>query len=207
MSAKKILLIIVALLLGFGVYKTFLTGSGPEIRNARPASRLIICFGDSLTHGTGAPVGRDYPSQLEKLINRPVINAGVPGDTTAKALARLERDVLRKKPGIVLITLGGNDLKNGILPGTAFTNLKKIVTAIQEQGGLVVLGGVRIPLLDRGYGSGYRKLARQAGAVLVPDVLAGIIDKPGLMSDRIHPNGKGYAIMARKFADALQPFL
>ena len=207
MPGKKILLIIVALLLCFGIYKLFSADSGPEIRNARPASRVIICFGDSLTHGTGAPVGRDYPSQLEKLINRPVINAGVPGDTTATALARLERDVLKKKPGIVLITLGGNDLKNGVLRGTAFAKFKKIVTAIQDRGGLVVIGGIRIPFLDRGYGSGYRELARQVGAVLVPDVLGEIIDKPKLMSDRIHPNGDGYGVMARRFADALQPYL
>ncbi|MCF6290434.1 MAG: GDSL-type esterase/lipase family protein [Desulfobacterales bacterium] len=208
MTGKKALLITVALLLSaVGIYKLFSAGSGTEIRNARPAGRVIVCFGDSLTHGTGAPEGRDYPGQLAKLINRPVINAGIPGDTTATALARLERDVLTRKPGIVLITLGGNDLKNGALRGATFARLKKIVTAIQDQGGLVVVGGIRIPFLDRGYGSGYRELAREVGAVLVPDVLDGIINNPKLMSDRIHPNGDGYAIMARRFAEALQPFL
>jgi lysophospholipase L1-like esterase len=69
----------------------------------------------------------DYPSQLSKMISRPVINAGVPGDTTASALERLERDVLAYSPDIVLITLGGNDLKNGVASDSAFKNLKKIV--------------------------------------------------------------------------------
>ena len=84
----------------------------PPVKNARPTGESIICFGDSLTYGTGASQGMDYPSQLSRLIGRPVINAGIPGDTTATALARLDRDVLSLSPRIVLITLGGNDLKN-----------------------------------------------------------------------------------------------
>ena len=66
----------------------------PPIKNPRPAGENIVCFGDSLTYGTGASQGMDYPTQLSRLIGRPVINAGIPGDTTATALARLERDVL-----------------------------------------------------------------------------------------------------------------
>jgi lysophospholipase L1-like esterase len=53
------------------------------------------------------------------MISRPVINAGVPGDTTARAMQRLERDVLAYAPDIVLVTLGGNDLKNGVASDAA----------------------------------------------------------------------------------------
>ena len=71
----------------------FLTSTHQDFSNGLFGEK-IICFGDSLTYGTGASRGMDYPSQLSKMISRPVINAGVSGDTTARALQRLERDVL-----------------------------------------------------------------------------------------------------------------
>lgn len=95
----------------------------PIVTNARPQGENIICFGDSLTFGTGASQGKDYPSQLSELIKRPVINAGVPGDTTERALTRLEEDVLSRSPRIVCLTLGGNDLKNGVPKDEAMKNL------------------------------------------------------------------------------------
>jgi lysophospholipase L1-like esterase len=145
----------------------------------------------------------DYPSQLSKMIGRAVINAGRPGDTTADALRRLERDVLSQSPDIVLITLGGNDLKNGIAAETAFRNLKRIVTSIQAQGGRVVIGGLSFPLRDRGYGRGYRRLAEETGARLIPHLLQDIMGNPRLMSDPIHPNGEGYTRVAEAFRTAM----
>jgi len=135
------------------------------------------------------------------------INAGVPGDTTAAALARLEQDVLARSPRIVCITLGGNDLKNGVPRDEAFANLAAIVRRIHATGALVVVGGIDIPLLGRGFGSAYRDLAEETGAVLIPDVLDGIMGKPALMSDTIHPNADGYAVMAARVHRALRPYL
>jgi acyl-CoA thioesterase-1 len=167
----------------------------------------IICFGDSLTYGTGAARHKSYPAQLSEMIGQPVINAGVPGDTTATALERLAEDVLDQSPRIVLITLGGNDLKNGVSKNTAFKSLKAIVEAIQAEGGLVILGGVKFIILDKGYGEMYKKLAKDTGIILVPNVLKGLIGKEKYMSDPIHPNGEGYAIMAERFYKAMEPYL
>src|SRR5438034_3864710 len=58
----------------------------------------VIAFGDSLTAGYGAQQGEDYPSRLSSLIGTAVINAGVSGDTTESALARLDNDVLTRGP-------------------------------------------------------------------------------------------------------------
>ena len=44
-------------------------------------------------------------------------------------------------------------------------------------------------------------------ALLVPDILHGIIGNPDLMSDAIHPNDRGYAIVADRLEPALQSFL
>jgi acyl-CoA thioesterase I len=187
----------------------YLALRAPEqpVRNAKPASRVIVCFGDSLTYGTGAPEGMDYPSQLAELLDREVVNAGMPGETTAGALRRLEEDVLSLGPGVVLLTLGGNDLKNGVGREQAFANLLRIVTAIQNSGALVVLGGIDVPIHGRGFGEAYRELAKATGAVLVPNVFEGIWGRSELMSDPIHPNALGYGVMAKRFHEALAPHL
>jgi lysophospholipase L1-like esterase len=179
----------------------------PPVKNARPTGESIICFGDSLTYGIGASQGMDYPSQLSRLIGRPVINAGIPGDTTATALARLDRDVLGRSPRIVLITLGGNDLKNRQDRDRAFQNLAAIITSIQDRGALVVVGGLDVPIWGRGFQVRYRKVCEETGAVLVPDILKGLLGNPEKMSDAIHPNDAGYGIMAGYFHEAIKPYL
>ena len=179
----------------------------PRVVNAHPERLTVVCFGDSLTYGTGAQPGMEYPTYLSEFLQREVINAGRPGETTAGALTRLWDDVLVHEPGIVFLTLGGNDLKNGLDREQAFANLTEIVLTIQEQGALVVVGGIDIPFHGRGFAEGYRELAKETGAVLVPNVYADILGRSELMSDPIHPNGKGYRIMAETFYKAASPFL
>jgi acyl-CoA thioesterase-1 len=198
---KKLFYIILAAAIVFLGYKLFL--SSTRTGSTKLPYETIICFGDSLTYGNGAGEGRDYPSQLSTMIGKPVVNAGVPGDTTARALKRLDSDVLSKSPDLVLITLGGNDLKNGVAKELAFNNLRKIVESIQHAGAKVIIGGLRFPLQDRGFGSAYRQLAEDTGAVLIPDIYKDIMGNRKLMSDPIHPNGDGYKIMAERFREAI----
>ena len=178
---------------------------GPE--PITPRGENIICFGDSLTFGTGAPRDKSYPAHLAEMIGQPVVNSGIPGDTTTRALQRLARDVLSKSPRIVLITLGGNDLRKGVDKKTAFKNLKEIVEAIQARGALVVIGGIKLKFWDRGYEGGYKKLAEETGALLVPDILGDMMGNEKLMHDTIHPNAAGYKLMAQKFYETIKPYL
>ncbi|MGA1865190.1 MAG: arylesterase [bacterium] len=177
-----------------------------KIKNSIPSGETIICFGDSLTYGTGAKKGMDYPSQLSGMIGMPVHNEGVPGDTTSDALRRID-DVMKKNPRIVLLTLGGNDLKNGVPKETAFENLQVIIEKIQEKGALVIIGGIDLPFFGKGFGDAYELIARKTGSILIPNIFDGILGHPDLMSDSIHPNSAGYTIMARHFYKALKPYL
>ena len=195
-------LTIICLIAGYMIFS-----ASPEITNAHPVGENIICFGDSLTYGTGASEGMDYPSQLSSLMGLAVINAGVPGDTTRDALQRLQRDVLKRSPRIVLITLGGNDLKNKVPKDAAFSNLQAIIEAIQETGALVVVGGIDIPLFGRGFGLEYERVCSQTGAVLIENIYSGVFGHQELMSDPIHPNDRGYRIMAERFYEAMKPYL
>ena len=191
-----------ALIIGYRYWS-----AGPKISVEELQGNTIVCFGDSLTYGTGAPSGKSYPAQLEGMLDRPVINAGVPGDTTAGALGRLQKDVLDRSPRLVLITIGGNDLKNGVAVEKARANLQAILSAIRSHGALAVVGGINIPLMDRGYGRMYEEVTGETDALLVDNILGGIMGHSKLMSDQIHPNGAGYAIMAERFKEAIEPYL
>ena len=176
------------------------------ITNRIPDGETIVAFGDSLTFGTGATTAQSYPSQLSRMIGEEVINLGVPGDTTADALARIEQ-VIAKNPRIVLLTIGGNDLKNGADKDLAFENIRQMIKQLQEAGALIIIGGIEIPLLDRGFSDAYKTVAKETRSVLLPNVLQGIMGNRKLMSDSIHPNADGYKIMAEKFHEVMKPFL
>ncbi|CCK78208.1 MULTISPECIES: GDSL-type esterase/lipase family protein [Desulfobacula] len=201
---KTIIITSTVILVSLAVLFSF--PSSYKIKNADPIGETIVCFGDSLTYGTGATKGMDYPSQLSRLIDIEVINSGVPGDTTEKALNRIDK-IINMNPRIVLITIGGNDLKNGVKKEIAFKNIEQLIHIIQKNGALVILGGIDVPFWGRGFGRGYIELAEKTGSVLVQNIFKDIFGKPRLMSDSIHPNNQGYTIMAKHFYKALKPYL
>jgi len=69
------------------------------------------------------------------------------------------------------------------------------------------VGGLDVPVWGRGFQEQYRKVCEETGAVLVPDILKGLLGNPGKMSDAIHPNDAGYGIMAGYFYEAIKPYL
>jgi lysophospholipase L1-like esterase len=71
----------------------------------------LVCFGDSLTRAQDGYV-KILKDHLEKL-NIKVVNAGLGGDKTPAALARLRSDVISLKPDAVSVFLGANDAAVG----------------------------------------------------------------------------------------------
>lgn len=71
-----------------------------------------------------------------------VINAGVGGDNTDNLLARIEKDVLSKKPDLVILMVGTNDMLNSkkMISFLHYQqNLEQIVEAITANGSEMVL--------------------------------------------------------------------
>lgn len=203
---RKLLIISCLLLIAAGL-GWWLTRESPyPITNERPTGTNIIALGDSLTSGHGIGEERSYPAQLARLLNVPILNKGVAGDTAAEALNRLDRDVLANDPRVVLVFLGGNDVLQRHPREQWFPTLEKIVRRVQERGALVILIGMEAGL-DGGLNDAYRELARKTGCPFVSRVMSGIIGQSDLLIDAVHPNEKGCALIAQRVATVMRKYV
>lgn len=175
-----------------------------NVRNLDSHGTNVIAFGDSLTAGYGAQAGEDYPSRVSAATGIAIINAGISGDTTEAALARLDRDVLSRDPRIVLLGLGGNDYLQSIPLATTETNLRSIIDKIEAAGAAVILLGFRFPSLNADYEAMYKRVAKDERCFFVANVLSGILTHPELKSDEVHPNARGYQLMADRISGPLK---
>lgn len=193
-----------ALVLVFAAWVAWRHYSIGNVRNLDSRGSNVIAFGDSLTAGYGAQPGEDYPSRVSAATGIAIINAGVSGDTTEMALARLDRDVLSRDPRIVIVGLGGNDYLQSVPIATTETNLRSIIDKIESAGAVVILLGFRFPSLSADYEAMYKRVAKDDRCLFVANVLSGILTNPELKSDEIHPNARGYQLMADRVAGPLQ---
>ena len=204
MRARSLLVAAVLVVAGLVAWLVLASGSAP----ARPTSgERIIAFGDSLVRGVGASPGRDVVSVLSRRLGVPIVNAGRSGDTTGAALTRLDSSVLSRNPRIVIVLLGGNDMLRRVPRATTFANLDAIVSRIRARGAAVILVSVELGFGTGSDGRAYEELASRTSSALVRDILSGIFGRQALMSDGIHPNDRGYELMADRIEPALRNFV
>jgi acyl-CoA thioesterase-1 len=161
----------------------------------------IVAFGDSLVYGTGSS-GGGFVRMLEQQLGRPIENLGVPGDTTADGLARLD-EALELDPSVAILLLGGNDFLRQVPQDETFANLGIMIERLQADGAAVLLVGVRGGLLRDHFAARFEELAKRHGTAYVHDVLDDTLGVSGYMADQVHPNDRGYAVIA----DRVQPVL
>jgi len=178
-----------------------------EIKNINSKGENIICFGDSITFGYGVNPGEDYPSDLAKMLNMPVINAGLDADTSSGGLQRIDAEVLEKDPLLVIIEFGGNDFLKKIPLEKTVKNIETMIQKIQEKGAMVALVDVRMGFVMRDYGSQYKRLSRKYQTIFTEPALSGIITNPQLKSDFFHPNADGYKLIAQRIYRSIIPYL
>jgi acyl-CoA thioesterase-1 len=99
------------------------TEAAPPARQEPHYEGTIVAVGDSLTAGFGVGEEDAYPARLERKLREAgfpwrVINAGISGETSSGALARVEW-VLKLRPDIVILATGANDGLRGIDPRDA----------------------------------------------------------------------------------------
>ncbi len=196
-----------ALVVAFAAWVGWRHYSIGNVRNLDSRGSNVIAFGDSLTAGYGAGAGEDYPSRVSASTGVAIINAGVSGDTTESALARVDKDVLSRDPRVVIVGLGGNDYLQSVPIATTETNLRSIIDKIEAGGAPVLLLGFRFPSLNADYEAMYKRVAKDERCLLVPNLLSGILTHPELKSDEVHPNARGYQLVADRVAGPLQKLL
>lgn len=183
-----------------------LAGCGRQRPRSRPvpAGATVLALGDSLTFGTGATADTSYPAELARLTGWQVINAGVPGDSSAQAAQRLPGLLAEHAPRLVLVSIGGNDFLRQLPPADTRAQIEGIVRASLASGAQVLLVAVPRPSAGAAWLGSltdhpmYAGLAEALGVPLQRQGWSEVLSDETLRSDRVHANSAGYAEMARQ---------
>ena len=169
-----------------------------------PAEAVVLAFGDSLTFGTGAQEAESYPAQLEALIGRRVVRSGVPGETSAQALARLPAVLEEHAPALLLLCIGGNDFLRRLGNRQAEENVRAMVRLAKERGVRVFLIGTPEPGFTVTPPAFYAAIADEHALPYDGAVIGEVLRDASLKADPVHPNARGYRVIAERLADALR---
>jgi acyl-CoA thioesterase I len=168
----------------------------------------VVFLGDSITDGWD--LARSFPG-------KPYVNRGIGGQTTPQMLVRVFPDVIDLHPAAVIILAGTNDISGNTGPETP-AMVEENLMAISE---LAARHGIKVILCTLTPVSDYtahpqthnrppadilklnawlRNYAQQAHFGLA-DYYPAVVDDHGMMregysEDGLHPNAKGYALMA-----------
>ena len=187
-----------------------------SISAAPPPRPLVLAFGDSLTAGYGLDRGLGFAPQLQATLRRhgiaaTVADGGVSGDTSQAGLARLgwTLDGLGRKPDLVIVELGANDMLRGLAPTLTRSNLDAILTELGKRRVKVVLAGMRAaPNLDPAYIASFERLypalATKHGATLYPFFLDGVAGQRQMVQgDGMHPTFAGIKTIVTRIAPTI----
>ena len=178
-------------------------GKGPQLATLGN-NDVVLAFGDSLTFGTGASPAESYPAQLQSLIGRKVVNAGVPGEISGDGLQRLPEVLEEVQPKLLILCHGGNDFLRKQSEAVAAANVRAMITLARDKGIGVVLIATPKPGLSLSPPDFYAEIAKEFAIPFNDDALKSILRDNNLKSDLIHPNARGYAQIAERVAQLLR---
>lgn len=178
--------------------------------------RRVVFMGDSITDSWDDPrYGGFFPG-------RPYVVRGISGQTTPQMLIRFRPDVLALKPSVVVILAGTNDIAGNTGPTTleaiedniasmadlARANGVRVVLAsllpvsdYEQRDGRAVVQTVRRPPEKIVALNGWLKSYAAAHGHVFLDYYAATADARGFLKDELsddglHPNARGYEVMA-----------
>jgi lysophospholipase L1-like esterase len=175
---------------------------------ASPEARRVVFLGDSITDGW----------KLEQYFpGKPYVNRGISGQTTPQMLVRMFPDVIDLKPAALIILAGTNDVarNTGAETATMVEENFQAMTELAQAHGVKVIFCLLTPVSD--YTANKQTEHRPPGDILklnawlrdfaaahnvgVADYYSALVDDKGMLrngdsDDGLHPNAKGYALMA-----------
>lgn len=187
---------------------------------ALPAEpRRVVFLGDSITDGW--KLAQTFPDQ-------PYVNRGISGQTTAQMLVRMYPDVINLKPAALIILAGTNDISRNTGPVTLaqIADDFRAMTELAKAHGIKVILCTVMPVSDYTsrkqterrppadilkLNAWLKEYAAASGAILA-DYYAATVDekgflKDGFSGDGLHPNARGYELMAPVAASAIRKAL
>ena len=183
---------------------------------AGATEQRVVFMGDSITDAWQQPrFGGFFPG-------KPYVDRGISGQTTPQMLLRFRRDVIELKPKVVVILAGTNDIagNTGTMSDEDIQNNLMSMSQLAHANNIKVVFGSVTPVsayhtaMPRGVpqtslrpmtrikalNDWMKKYATANGDIYL-DYFSAMTDQDGLMrteltEDDLHPNAKGYAIMA-----------
>ena len=189
---------------GAGLLLVTLAGCGRDKKTAQPVQpgSTVLALGDSLTFGTGASAETSYPTVLAGLTGWNVVNAGVPGDTSAQALARLPALLAEHQPKLVIVSIGGNDFLRKLPESDTHAHVHAICKQSLDAGAQVLLVAVPRATVAAALGQMtdhalYAEVSEDLKIPLQREAWGEVLAQPDLRADAVHANARGYAQFAR----------
>ena len=192
-----------ACLLALALLATAGCGKQPRLQPLAQDA-VVLAFGDSLTYGTGADERDSYPAQLALLIGRTVARAGVPGEISGDGLKRLPEALDEHQPRLLILCHGGNDFLRRLSRQQVAANVRAMIRLAKERGIEVVLIGTPEPGLAVSAPEFYAEIAKELRVPYEDGVIGQILRDSSLKSDPIHPNARGYRLIAERLAGLLK---
>jgi acyl-CoA thioesterase-1 len=193
------------------------TLTGAMIYGGQAPKKVIVAFGDSYFSGYGLDPQNSFPAQFEKAMRARghkarVINAGVPGETIADGLVRLDK-TLKTKPDLIILELGANDAEQGLDPAVSKANLDMMLQRIKAAHVRVLLCGAVAPAsfgeeYQASFDPIYPDMAAKHRVPLYPSILEGVSSDSSLIQDDgEHPNQHGVEVMVDRMLPVVEQAL
>ncbi len=205
------------------------SGIQPSASTRALPFKRILCFGDSITLGatsrildglTSLAIVEGYVSKLRRRLTREygagieLINSGFPAEDTSDGLRRLDRELHRFRPDLVLLLEGVIDVNNPYPNlNEARDNLSKMMKMVLREGTACIIG-TYIPLNKQGFrvrGIGnvaelnrvIRVEANKQSVPVADHEEASELNMSLQGPDGLHPNDDGYRLMADTWFQAI----
>ena len=176
-----------------------------------PNQTRVVFLGDSIT---------DFWRLNEYFTGREYLNRGISGQVTGEMLGRMKADVLDLRPKAVIIFGGTNDIARGTPARTIQNNLSMMADLCRANGVIPIFASIlpvgesrrieRPPVTILQVNKWMQEYCLRNNLIYVdyftPLSQAGMLD-PALSDDALHPNARGYRLMAPVASKALEQAL